>query len=171
MRSLLLIIIPLLAVVLATGDGRSADTGPEVGKYATSFELSDLNGKKVSLSQWKGSVVLLNFWETSCGPCRAEMPSLKKLYEDLKDRGFVVLAISIDRSEKAVKSFVAAKGLPFPVLLDSEREVFFDQYAVFGLPTSFLIDRKGIIREKILGERDWSTPEIRDRIMTLLNRK
>ncbi len=135
------------------------------------FALSDINGKKVSLSDFKGKVVLLNFWASFCGPCKAEMPSLNRLYTALKNDGFVVLAISIDPSEKPVRSFVSEKGLAFPVLMDPEKEAYFDLYAVFALPTSFLIDRNGIIVEKIMGDREWDSPEIKDKVLRVLRKK
>lgn len=145
--------------------------GPEVGKIAPSFELKDISGNKISLPQTRGKVVLLNFWATTCGPCREEMPSMNRLYSELKDRGFVVLAVSIDRSEKAVRSFASEQGLSFPVLMDVEREVFFDHYAVTGLPTTFLIDRSGVIAERVIGQAEWDSPELRQRVLRLINRK
>ncbi len=138
---------------------------------APAFTLPDINEKKVSLSDFKGKVVLLNFWATWCGPCRAEMPSLNRLYAAFKNDGFVALAVSIDPSEKPVKSFVSEKGLAFPVLMDPEKEAYFDLYAVFALPTSYLIDRNGIIVEKIMGDREWDSPDMKNRISSLLKRK
>ena len=140
-------------------------------KPAPTFELPDINGKKVSLTDFKGKVVLINFWATWCGPCKAEMPSLNSLYSTFKNDGFVVLAVSIDTSEKPVKSFVSEKGIAFPVLMDPEKEVYFDDYAVFAMPTSFLIDRKGMIAEKFIGERVWDSQEIKDKVVSVLRKK
>ncbi|MFN3740801.1 MAG: TlpA disulfide reductase family protein, partial [Thermodesulfovibrionales bacterium] len=114
-------------------------------RQAPDFSLNDLNGKSVKLSDFKGKVVLLNFWATWCNVCVDEMDSLNKAYRDMKGKGFVVIAVSIDQSKKPVSDFVKLKGLEFPVLLDPEKEVYFDRYAGFGLPISFLIDKKGNI--------------------------
>ncbi len=148
-----------------------AESAEESLKPAPVFTLSDINGKKVSLSDFKGKVVLLNFWATWCGPCTAEMPSLNNLYSAFKNEGFVVLAVSIDPSEGPVRSFVSEKGILFPVLMDPDKEAYFDQYAIFALPTSFLIDRKGMIVEKIIGDRAWDSPDMKNKIVDLLKQR
>jgi peroxiredoxin len=96
---------------------------------------------------------------------------MNALYEALKDKGFLVLAVSIDTSVKPVKSFISGKKLRFPVLLDKDKEVFFDSYAALGLPTSFLIDRNGIIVEKVVGPKEWGAPDVKDKILRLLSAK
>ena len=163
---LLLFLSPLFAQRAARADSEQASLKP-----APAFTLSDISGKKVSLSDFKGKVILLNFWATWCGPCTAEMPSFNRLYAAFKNDDFVVLAVSIDSSEKPVQSFVSAKGITFPVLMDPDKEAYFDLYAVFALPTSFLIDRKGMIVEKILGDREWHSPDMKKKIADLLKRK
>jgi peroxiredoxin len=142
----------------------------QIGKPAPGFTLNDVNGRKVSLSDYKGNVILLNFWATFCGPCKEEMPSLNNLYVAFKKDGLIVLAISTDDSEKPVQSFIRAKAITFPILMDTDQQVFFDRYGVLGLPTSFIIDRDGIVREKILGDRPWDAPEIKARIGMLLSK-
>lgn len=171
MRYILCLIVLAFTILGEGGKVYSVETAPEAGKYAPAFDLKDMNGKKVSLSEFKGKVVLVNFWATTCDPCKAEMPSMNNLYKTFRDHDFTVLAISIDSSEKAVKSFISEKGILFPVLLDKDKEVYFDDYAVIGLPTSFLIDRNGVIAEKFLGERDWDSPEMKNKITSLLNRR
>jgi peroxiredoxin len=138
---------------------------------AADFTLPDINGKKVNLSEFRGKVVLLNFWATWCGPCRAEMPSLNNLYNEFKDKGFVVLAVSVDASEKPVKSFEKELKLSFPVLMDKNKAVSFDEYGVLGLPTTFLIDKNGVMIEKIMGEREWDSPQMKEKILKLLGGK
>ena len=141
------------------------------GEKAANFTLNDINGKKVSSSEFKGKVVVLNFWATWCGPCRAEMPSLNNLYNEYKDKGLVVLAVSVDTSEKPVKSFIKEYKLSFPVLMDKNKEVSFDDYGVLGLPTTFLIDKNGIVKEKIMGEMEWDSPRMKEKILKLLGGK
>jgi peroxiredoxin len=125
---------------------------------APDFAVPDLAGQAVRLSGLRGQVVLVNLWTTWCPPCREEMPSMQKLYDRLKDRGFVLLAVSQDENGKAaVEPFVRELGLTFPVLVDPEHQVG-DRYEVWGYPESFLIDREGRIVERIIGPRDWASP-------------
>lgn len=161
----------LLFVTLSAREAACLDTAPEIGKLAPSFELTDVNGKKVALSEYIGKVILVNFWATWCAPCKAEMPSLNNLFLAFKNDGFIVLSLSIDSSEKPVLSFLKDKAMSFPVLMDKEQEVYFDLYGVLGLPTSFLIDRDGIIRDKIRGEREWDARDMKEKVEKLLTRK
>ncbi len=126
---------------------------------APDFAVPDLTGQAVRLSGLRGQVVLVNLWTTWCPPCREEMPSMEKLYQRLKDRGFVLLAVSQDENGKAaVEPFVRDLGLTFPVLVDPEHQVG-DRFQVWGYPESFLIDREGRVVERIIGPRDWASPE------------
>ncbi|MBF0557866.1 MAG: redoxin domain-containing protein [Nitrospirae bacterium] len=138
------------------------------GSPAPDFTLTDLHGSKVSLSGLRGNVVIMNFWATWCGPCKAEMPSLHNLYTEYKSKGLAVVAISIDATEKPVISFIEQKKLAFPVLIDKNKEVYFDSYAGMGLPETFIIDRKGIVIEKIMGEQEWDSPRMKERILKYL---
>jgi peroxiredoxin len=126
---------------------------------APDFAVPDLAGQAVRLSGLRGRVVLLNLWTTWCPPCREEMPSMERLYQRFKDRGFVLLAASQDEGGAAVvEPFVRQLGLTFPVLIDPEHQIG-DRYQVWGYPESFLIDREGRVVERIVGPRDWSAPE------------
>ncbi len=138
------------------------------GPAAPDFTLADVHGKKVSLSAFKGNVVILNFWATWCGPCKAEMPSLNNLYLELRNKGLMVLAISVDPTEKPVLSFILEKKLALPVLMDKNKEVYFDSYAVMGLPATFIIDRRGGLVEKIMGEQEWDSPKMKEKILNIL---
>jgi peroxiredoxin len=170
MRIFIHLLIVLLSLALATQEAASKDSS-EAAKSAPAFELKDTAGTNVSLSEFKGKIVLLNFWATWCSACRAEMPGLNRLYTEFNSRGFVVLAVTIDHSEKLVRKFIAEKAINFPVLMDPEKEVSFDQYAVLTLPVSFLIDRNGVILEKLIGERDWESAEIKDKIARALKKR
>ena len=163
--------ISILFLFLTSSAGQAFAGGPEIGTQAPPIELTDLAGRTVSLSQFQGKLVLVNFWSTLCKPCVAEMPSLNSLYIALKDQGFHVVAVAIDSTDKPVREFVTKNHIAFTVLLDKEKEVFFDEYASPSLPASYLIDRKGNIIEKFDGPREWDSPEIKNRIMNLLKKR
>ena len=163
-------------LLIAMGPGLPGDTADGlsplnsdkiVNSKAPDFTLKDLNGKKVSLSAFKGKVVLLNFWATWCPPCRAEMPALNKLSNALKPRGLEVIAVSTDRSINDIKGFLENHRVDFPILFDTDRSAA-KQYRVFSMPTTFLIDRNGMIVEKFYGEYDWTEPETKGKIEKLL---
>jgi peroxiredoxin len=139
-----------------------------VGQKAPDFILKDLAGNNISLSSFKGRVVLLNFWASWCPPCRAEMPTMNKLNEMLKNRGFVVLAVSTDRSINDVKDYLSKNPVNYTVLIDHNLNVSRNLYKVFMMPTTFLIDRKGIIVKKYFGEQDWSRPDMIKEIEEIL---
>jgi len=141
----------------------------KTSSLAPDFTLNDISGKKLTLSQFRGKMVILNFWSIWCGPCLAEMPSLNKLYLEFKDKGLMVIGIAEDPAEKPVKSYIQEKGLAFPILMDKERKVYF-KYSLFGIPVTFLIDKKGVIVEKFIGERDWSSPQMKEKISNLLKK-
>ncbi len=111
---------------------------------APDFVLEDLEGKKVKLSDYKGKVVLLVFSTTWCPYCRTEIPHLKKMYSQYKERGFEVINIDIQESKKKVSSFAAKHELPYKVLLDADGEVA-RLYGVKGVPTKVLIGKEGKI--------------------------
>src|SRR5207249_5572633 len=113
----------------------------------------------VRLSALRGKVVLLNLWTTWCPPCREEMPSMQRLYERLRDRDFQLLAVSQDEDGKrVVEPFVKEMRLSFPVLVDPDHQVG-DRYGVWGYPETFAIDRTGHVVERVIGPRDWASPE------------
>lgn len=131
-----------------------------VGDPAPVFTFPGLDGKMVSLTDYKGKVVFLNIWATWCPPCREEMPSMEKLYRQLKGEDFEILAVSIDATgAKAVGPFMKEYGLSFPALLDTGGTIQ-NLYGTTGLPESFIIGREGLIEEIVIGPKDWSTPEV-----------
>jgi len=132
----------------------------ETGRPAPNFTLPGLGGKMVSLSDYKGHVVLINIWATWCPPCVDEMPSMQKLYQALKDENFEILAVSIDAlGEKAVAPFMKKYNLSFPALMDPDGTIK-TLYQATGVPESFIIDKDGILIEKIIGPRNWAAPEV-----------
>ena len=140
----------------------------KVGDEAPNFQLRDLAGNMMSLSQFRGKVVLLNFWATWCGPCRVEMPAMEQLYRTLSRREFEILAVSTDAQGAAVtRPFQREMGFTFPILHDEEYRVGFI-YGARSLPLTFMVDRQGVIRKKIFGARDWDSPEARELIQILM---
>jgi peroxiredoxin len=129
------------------------------GLPAPNFTLPGLDGKMVSLTDYKGKVVFLNIWATWCPPCREEMPSMEKLYNELKGDGFEILAISIDvLGATVVAPFMKEYRLSFPALLNPAGTIQ-RLYWATGIPESFIIDKNGIIVKKIIGARDWASTE------------
>jgi len=128
-----------------------------VGKVAPDFELPGLDDKLLRLSDFRGKVVFLNFWATWCKPCKEEMPSMEILYKNFEKDGLVILAVSIDRvtTKKDIPPFVKALNLTFPILVDSWGQTD-KRYKLMGVPETYIIDRQGVLREKIIGPRDWT---------------
>ncbi len=130
------------------------------GSPAPTFVFPGLDGKAVDLRAYKGKVVFLNIWATWCPPCRDEMPSMERLYRQLKGEDFEILAVSVDKAgAAAVAPFVEKNHLTFPILLDPG-ETMKNIYGTTGVPESFIINREGIIKKIVIGPLDWSTPEV-----------
>ena len=131
------------------------------------FTLSALDGSNVTLSDLKGKVVFLNFWATWCGPCEAEMPSMESLYQKLKDKGFVILAMNLRETNAQVSDFMKKYKLSFTALLDRTGRIG-SLYGVQAIPTSYIIDRNGFIVARMIGSINWNTPDIIAAMETLL---
>lgn len=165
--------LPVLFAALLLASSPAAHAGASLSKMketppAADFVLKDLNGKSVRLSRFAGNVVLLNFWATWCQTCVGERPALERLWETYRQRGLVVLAVSIDRSSAAaVRSFVESHRLSVPVLHDRDDRVS-PGYGVLGVPTSFLISRNGAVTYRVAGPHDWNGKETRQVIEQLL---
>ncbi len=140
-----------------------------VGKVAPDFYLPDLEENDVRLSDFRGKVVFLNFWATWCKPCREEMPSMEVLYRNFKQDGLVVLAVSIDRvtTKQEIPPFVKSLNLTFPVLIDSWGQTD-KRYKLMGVPETYIIDQQGILREKVIGPRDWTRLDNLEMVTALL---
>ena len=143
--------------------------GLEKGSIPPDFELSTLSGDVVKLSDLKGKKVILNFWASWCGPCKAEMPHMQKYYKKNKDKDNVeIIAVNLTTAEKrgikGVEEFVDAYGLTFPIPLDKEGTVGED-YRIIPIPTTFMIGTDGKISQKIVGPMDEKT--LRDLVKKL----
>jgi peroxiredoxin len=134
------------------------------------FTLPNLEGKKVSLQDFRGKVIFLNFWATWCVPCREEMPAMEKLYREFKDKNFVVLAVNVkDRKPDAV-SFVKELKLSYPIVIDPDAQVGL-LYGAWGLPTTYLIGPKGEGLARAWGPAEWYSAAARNLIKDLLDGK
>jgi peroxiredoxin len=157
--------ITILLVVLSLKQNSSffksaKQASIEVGFPAPDFTYPGLNGEKVSLSDYKGKVVLVNIWATWCPPCVEEMPSMEKLYQKLNGENFEILAVSIDSlGAKAVGPFMEKHQLTFPALIDSKGTIQ-KIYRTTGVPESFIIDMDGILVKKVIGPRDWARSDV-----------
>ena len=138
------------------------------GDAAPNFQLRDMNGQLVALSDLRGKVVLLNFWATWCGPCRIEMPAMEQLYRTYPRKDFEILAVSTDAQGVAVtRPFQQENHLTFPILHDADFRVGL-AYGARTLPMTFMVDRQGIVRQQIFGARDWGAPEAHQLIQMLM---
>jgi peroxiredoxin len=127
------------------------------GQRAPGFDLPLLDGGTVSLDALRGKVVLVNFWATWCAPCEAEMPAMQRLYESLRERGFELVAISVDAGRDEVETFRERIPITFPIALDPEKRAA-GAYQSHRFPESFLVDREGVLRARYIGPRDWDAP-------------
>ncbi len=138
-------------------------SGPQYGE----LRLRDLDGREVALSDYRGKVVLVNFWASWCPPCVHEIPSMVALKQSLTGQPFEILAVNLAEDAQAVKTFLQRHPVNFPVLLDPSGRVI-KAWRVFAYPSSYLIDRQGRIRYAAFGALDWAAPEVRRQIEALL---
>ena len=138
-----------------------------VGDKAPNFSITTERGRKVSLSDFGGKVLVLNFWATWCPPCMEEMPSLNEFAASMKDSGVVVLAVSIDRNEKAYKTFLQRARPAFETAYDPEANVSTD-FGTFKWPETYVIDKNGKVVQKLISNQEWMAPQIVNSIKALL---
>jgi thiol-disulfide isomerase/thioredoxin len=147
--SILCLLVSGLVLLSSGCGGRSRPEAVQVGKPAPEFELQDLGGAKVSLSQFRGKVVILDFWATWCQPCRQSMPEMEKLQEKYSSR-LTLLAINLEEPADQVRSFVASEKIRSRVLLDESGTVG-NAYQTTAIPMQVIIDREGIVRNVSVG--------------------
>ena len=133
---------------------------PRIGTPAPDFSVQDAD-RKVTLSEYRGNVVVLNFWASWCGPCVEEMPSLVQLQDRFKNKGVTVLGVSIDVDGDAYHKFLKDYKIDFPTVRDPDQKAS-NLYGSFKWPETYIIDRNGIVRRKFIGAVEWTQPEIVD---------
>jgi cytochrome c biogenesis protein CcmG, thiol:disulfide interchange protein DsbE len=149
--------LPQAAAAFNLGSG--SEPAPE-------FALRSLDGSTVSLDDYRGQVVLVNFWASWCPPCRVEMPGFERIYRERRGDGFVILGIATDtHAEDAIRAFIAEHDITYPILL-ANRQVIQDYGGIRALPESFLVDRDGRIRHRVIGY--FAEPALRSAVGRML---
>jgi thiol-disulfide isomerase/thioredoxin len=163
-RRVAAILAPLTASLLLAlpASGAGSGSGP-----APQFTLESRVGSKISLAQYKGQVVMLNFWASWCGPCRQEMPLLENIYKKYNKMGFTLIGVNVEPDSKAAEGFLKATPVSFPVIYDKDSTVS-KAYDVSGMPSTVLIDRKGNIRVLHRGYKPGDENEYLDSIRNLV---
>lgn len=160
-RLLILTSVMWLALSAAPGEVRAA-TSP-----APDFKLASAGGKDVGLAQYRGQVVMINFWATWCGPCRKEMPVLEQMQRKYKPMGFTLLGVNVEPDSAGAVDWLKATPVTFPILFDTDSKVS-KLYAVPGMPTTVIVDRKGNVRYQHHGYVPGDENEYLDQIRTLV---
>lgn len=152
-------ILALTLLVVALAAGCYHGSRPRrIGETAPDFSVQD-SDRKIELSQFRGQVLVLNFWATWCPPCNEELPSLMSMQERTRARGVVVLGISIDVDGDAYHRFLKQHGVNFLTVRDPEEKIS-GRYGTHGWPETFIIDRQGVLRRKVVGPINWNSPEV-----------
>jgi len=164
-------IIIAIMVLIANGQTYAQQTMQAMpgNPVAKNFKLKNLDGEFVSLSDFKGKVVMINFWATWCPPCRKEMPSMQRAWEQYQKNDIMMLAVHIGGDVDEIWSFVSEYNLDFPVLIDGNSKVS-NAWPILGIPTSFVIDKQGKIAYRAIGGREWDSPQLMQ-MMLSLNKK
>jgi peroxiredoxin len=155
----ILVVVVIVGALALAKPFRLESRGVEVGDRVPDYAASDLAGATVSFEDHLGEVVLVNVWATWCGPCRVEMPSIQAAHERYRDRGFTVLAISIDAGpgyREKVTEFTEEYELDFPILLDPEGRIG-RIFQTVGVPETFVLDREGRIAKRLIGATNWDS--------------
>ena len=157
----------LLGLTLSVLAATSLASSELTGQAAPDFALKSSSGANVRLSEYRGDVVMVNFWATWCGPCRQEMPLLDELYSRYERVGFSLLGVNIDDDSRKAMNMVSELGVSFPVLFDARKEVS-KLYRVEAMPVTVLIDREGTVRYVHHGYKPGYEDKYLDQIRSLL---
>jgi peroxiredoxin len=158
------------AVAFYLGHRANSKAGVQVGDAAPDFKLPALDGGSISLAQFRGRVVVVNFWATWCPPCIEETPSLEKFAIAAKPYGVTVVGVSVDEDRAALEKFVAEHHLTFHIARDPQKDVP-ARFGTFLLPETYIIDRSGKVAEKIVNAYDWEDPRMLEFVKSLAPRE
>jgi peroxiredoxin len=137
---------------------------------APEFTLTNPDGKPVSLKDYRGKLVFLNFWATWCTYCKGEMPAMERLYREFKNKGFVILAVNVKDKKPDAMAFAKELKITYPIAMDPTGDIGL-LYGAWGMPATYLIDEKGAVLARLWGPADWYSPAARNLIQSLLNKK
>ncbi len=159
----------LFAAAAFAGDAPQTMTPIAKRLAATDYALEDLDGKTQRLSDHRGKVVLVNFWATWCPPCRKELPSMQRLWENLKGEPFTMHAIDVGETAEEILPFIFSTGteLTFPILLDRDSKTL-SQWPVIAIPTTFVVDKQGRVAYRSVGGREWDDPKLIEELRRLM---
>ena len=159
----------MTAIVFSLFSCQSSRTEIAEGLKAPSLEILDtMSGQKVDMGQYKGRVMFVNFWATWCAPCREEVPSIEELHRDLSaDSRFAMITILYKDESRSAHDYMKAGGYSFPVYADQDGATA-KRYKVTGVPETYLVDKKGVLRKRVIGPLDWNAAEARAFLNTLL---
>ena len=157
----------IAAIAAALSVSLPALAGPSAAAPAPAFTLASRAGQDVSLAQYKGNVVMINFWASWCGPCRQEMPLLETIYKKYNKMGFTMLGVNVEPDSNAANDWLKATPVSFPILYDRDSKVS-KLYDVAGMPSTVIIDRTGKLRVLHRGYKPGDENEYLDSIRTLI---
>lgn len=162
-----LYVLMLLSLILITGTTHARDLKPYQGDATPPLLLKDLAGKTHKLEDYRGRVVLINFWASWCPPCRAEMPSMQRLKEKMAGKPFSILAVDMGETPAVVNAYLKTLNTDFTILLDSDGHAL-KTWKVFAFPTSYVVDGTGKIRYALFGATEWDEADTMKKISDLL---
>lgn len=166
MRRMSLPLLVLLLVISSATHAEQALTLIDSAVPAPDFQLQDMDGKLHRLSDYRGKPVIINFWTTWCPPCREEIPSMNRAWQQLEQEGIAMLAINMGEDEETIFIFSADYPADFPILMDVDGKVIED-WPVKGLPTTYIVAPDGTIAYRAIGSREWDDKVLLDRIREL----
>jgi cytochrome c biogenesis protein CcmG, thiol:disulfide interchange protein DsbE len=165
---LFIIVIAIAAAVFSMKPVQSPKTA-QVGSATHDFELIDSSRNRISLSSMKGSVVFINFWATWCASCIEEMPAIERMYRNLSENSsFKVVSILYKDDLNQALNFMKENGFTFPVYLNTDESAA-KILGITGIPETFIIDKRGMLRNKVIGPAEWDSPRVREMIQALIN--
>lgn len=154
-------------LLCALGAAKAQELKPFSGTVTPPLRLADLNGKVHDLANYRGQVVMVQFWATYCAPCVKEMPSMQRLRAKLAGRPFTILAVNMGESDAEVRAFVEKLKVDFTILMDRDGQAL-AAWKVFVAPSTFIVDPEGRIRYTLQGGAEWDAPQYVERLTSLM---